>query len=163
MNNLEEIYLIKRSLLSTLTNNEDIVRMIDENYVDNPDDLLFQNIYDTLYLPQTIDTVKTYVCLDIFCPDVQSDLYGDLVLHFYIFEHQDRPRFVVGNKSFSRVDLLQSKINEVLNGKTFLGEGCGLDTVHLMSSTPLLVNKTHRGKELIFYSTGIVNNNSNNI
>ena len=159
MNNLEEIYQVKRKLLSQLVNDEDIVRMIDENYIDNADDLIYKNIFDTLYIPTTVDEVKTYVCFDIFCPNIQDDLYGDLVLHFYIFEHQDRSKFVSGNKKYSRVDLLQSKISEKLNGKTFLGDGYSLDTIHLKSSTPLLIDKVHRGKELILYSTGIVKAN----
>lgn len=137
---LEEIMTYKQNLMYMFLQSEEIT-----NLIDNPksESLSETNIFMYYYVPDTITTVGTYICFDVYAPRVQDRLLKNVELRIDIFSHQDSMATGLG---YTRVDKLQSIIDKMLNGnKQF-----GIDEIELKSNVPLVVNNTHRGKTLYY-------------
>ena len=69
---LEEIPSYKDDLLHAFIENENIITLIgskDQN-IQDPVDLIGENIFPNPYVPDIQSEVKTYLCMDIYVPRV---------------------------------------------------------------------------------------------
>ena len=87
MGNSYEITRYKQQIMSLFINNEDIVRLIDNKEIENTEDLINENIYYYLRVPDPPEEEKTYICIEVDIPDAQSTynkLMRELVITIYI-------------------------------------------------------------------------------
>ena len=84
---LEEIPSYKDDLLHAFIENENIITLIgskDQN-IQDPVDLIGENIFPNPYVPDIQSEVKTYLCMDIYVPRVRDKLFKDVQIVINIF------------------------------------------------------------------------------
>lgn len=141
---LEEIPSYKDDLLHAFIENENIITLIgskDQN-IQDPVDLIGENIFPNPYVPDTQSEVKTYLCMDIYVPRVRDKLFKDVQIVINIFSHKNMSTY----KGKSRVDLLNIEVDKILNGNMDFG----IDSVQLYSVMPYLPNNHFFGKQIIY-------------
>ena len=140
---LEEVMTVKNDIINKLINSKPIVDTINNASVDSPSDLIGQNIFRDLYIPDTASEAKTYICLGVFVTKITNQLIKYLDLHFWIFTHQS---IMDTGLEYSRVDKLQSEIDKLMNGSYQFG----IDKAELKGSYQFRPNINFGGVELIY-------------
>jgi hypothetical protein len=140
---LEEVMTVKNDIINKLINSKPIVDTINNTSVDSPSDLIGQNIFRDLYIPDTASEAKTYICLGVFVTKITNQLIKYLDLHFWIFTHQS---IMDTGLEYSRVDKLQSEIDKLMNGSYQFG----IDKAELKGSYQFRPNINFGGVELIY-------------
>lgn len=140
---LEEVYQAKNKIITLLLNDTEIVKTIDPDFIEIPDDLINENVYRSLYIPDAQSEAKTYICLEIEVPKIYNKLIKYLDIHIWIFSSQSISD--TGN-GYTRVDYIQSRIDKIMNGNYDFG----IDEVGLRSSYIFRPNAKFGGKELIY-------------
>ena len=155
---LQEVYELKYKITYSLIDNQDIVTTLD-NHVTDPSSLVGTNIFPFLYIPSSEDVsnkvARTYICFDIFIPSIVNRSVKNSELHFYIFSHKN---IMLMDNGYTRVDYIQSKIDEMFNGSTKFG----IDKMNLKRSLPLTIDEVHSGKELV-YDIETINQNGKDL
>lgn len=139
---LEEIYEIKNKVIDLIVNSQNITKVIDNSDFPNKE-LIGENIFRDLYIPDVDSTAKTYICVTAVVNKVMQKLYKNVDLHFYIFTHQD---IMDLNDKYTRVDCIQSEIDKIMNGSF----NFGIDSVVLKGSYSFRPNSKFGGVELIY-------------
>jgi len=140
---LEEIYQIKNKVIDLILESQPIIDAIDNQTVDTNKELIGKNIYRDLYIPDTQDEAKTYICVTAYVNKVQDKLIKTVDLNFYIFTHQSIMNF---NDTYTRVDCIQSKIDKIINGNYDFG----IDATGLKGSRQFRPNAKFGGVELSY-------------
>lgn len=119
---LEEFFDYKNRLMKDLCCNEEIVRLItDNNDADVPNHTLsYSQIFPYEFVPETVDDGKTFICFDVDIANVENKTFYTPVLYVWVFTHKSKMRLDAGGL---RLDLMASKINDLLNGSRFYGLG----------------------------------------
>lgn len=138
---LENIPIYKNTLIRALIDNPKITEYIGRIGVD-PDELIGSNIYPFPYIPSTQETAKTYICCDIYVPRVQDMMFKDVQLVINVFSHKTIGTYY----GKSRVDLLTSEIDKMLNGN----QDYGIDAAQLKQVTPYIPNDLYFGKTMYY-------------
>ena len=140
---LEEVMDTKNTIIQKLISSQPIVDTINNTSINSNDDLIGQNIFRDLYIPDEQQVAKTYICLGVFVTKVTNHLIKTLDVHFWIFSHQDVMDTGLG---YTRVDKIQSEIDKLINGTYSLG----IDKAELKGSYQYKVLKNYTGVELIY-------------
>ena len=140
---LEEIIENKNKIIKLLINSEKIVETINNTTIETPDELVGQNIFRNLFIPDTQAEAKTYICFDIYTNKVVDKLIKKADIHFWIFCHQSVSDTGLG---YTRVDYIQSQIDRIMNGNY----NFGIDSVNLLGNGKFVPNATHNGVELVY-------------
>lgn len=119
---LEEFFDYKNRLMKDLCCNEEIVRLItDNNDADVPNHTLsYSQIFPYEFVPETVDDGKTFICFDVDIANVENKTFYTPVLYVWVFTHKSKMRLDAGGL---RLDIMASKINDLLNGSRFYGLG----------------------------------------
>lgn len=154
---LEEIPTFKQTLMNNVTNDLKLVEYIDKDALNDPDTLQFNRIYPFLYIPDPNEEANTYICCEVFVPYTQNTVVSMFEVHIYIFTNSRTQIYVDTTRkiSCSRVDRIQSELIRILNGKSLVGKGYGMDSLTLKGSMQLTVNDNYHGKELVFETEGL--------
>lgn len=139
----EEVMTVKNNIINKLINSKPITDTINNMTVETPDQLIGQNIYRDLYIPDTASEAKTYICLGVFVTKVTNQLIKYLNLHFWIFSHQNVMDTGLG---YSRVDKIQSEVDKLMNGSYQFG----IDKAELKGSYQFRPNINFGGVELVY-------------
>lgn len=139
---LEEIPIYKSDMLRAFVGNENIVTYINNANIDDPVDLIGENIFPNPYIPDTQSEVKNYICMDIYVPRVKDMLFKDVQIVVNIFSHKNSSTY----KGKSRVDLINIEVDKILNGNFDFG----IDKVDLVSVMPYIPNSSFFGKQIIY-------------
>ncbi|WP_024348496.1 hypothetical protein [Lacrimispora indolis] len=139
---LEEIPIYKSDMLRAFVCNENIVTYINNANIDDPVDLIGENIFPNPYIPDTQSEVKNYICMDIYVPRVKDMLFKDVQIVVNIFSHKNSSTY----KGKSRVDLINIEVDKILNGNFDFG----IDKVDLVSVMPYIPNSSFFGKQIIY-------------
>lgn len=120
--NLEEFFDYKNRLMKDLCSNEEVVALITdkESSVVPSRTLPYTQLFPYEFIPETIDNAQTFVCFDVDIANVTNKTFYVPVLYIWVFTHKSKMRLPNGGV---RIDMLASKINELLNGNRFYGLG----------------------------------------
>ena len=145
MGNSYEITRYKQQIMSLFINNEDIVRLIDNKEIENTEDLINENIYYYLRVPDPPEEEKTYICIEVDIPDAQSTynkLMRELVITIYIITHER----LMPTPEGTRTDLLSAEIDKTLSTQTVIGKS----QMELLSNTANGIGVKHRCRIMTF-------------
>lgn len=129
-------------MLRAFVGNENIVTYINNANIDDPVDLIGENIFPNPYIPDTQSEAKNYICMDIYVPRVKDMLFKDVQIVVNIFSHKNSSTY----KGKSRVDLINIEVDKILNGNFDFG----IDKVDLVSVMPYIPNSSFFGKQIIY-------------
>lgn len=145
MGNSYEITRYKQQIMSLFINNEDIVRLIDNKEIENTEDLINENIYYYLRVPDPPEEEKTYICIEVDIPDAQSTynkLMRELVITIYIITHER----LMPTPEGTRTDLLSAEIDKTLSNQTVIGKS----QMELLSNNANGIGVKHRCRIMTF-------------
>lgn len=145
---LEEFFDYKNQLMQDLLSNSKIVKLLsdDEEDIDNPEKLVYAQVYPFEYIPETVEHGQTFICCDV---DVQRSLSKTYLLPFvyiWLFTHKSKLRLPEGGV---RTDKLASEIAKTINGSRYYGLG-ELDLYSAKRFAPI---SDYQGKVLTFHAT----------
>lgn len=145
--NFEDFYSdYKSQLMQDLLTDEDIVKLIDEDYdLTNSINLAYKNVFPYEYVPETIEEAATYICFDV---DMQKALNKTVlvpVVYVWVFTHKSLLRLSTGGV---RTDKLMAKISGKLNGS----RNYGIGTLDLNSVRRFVPLSDYQGKAMTFYT-----------
>jgi len=130
-----ELSVYKNTILEMLISNDNIVRAVanptsnflDEppidkqdikDLIDNPSDLLYQNIYPYSYIPETQDTQKTFITLKFGNYKYVNNYFKSGEICFYVFSHY---KLLRTDYSTLRTDYIINEIHKIFNATDKLG------------------------------------------
>lgn len=150
MANSREIIAYKQHIASLLINNEAIVDLINQEGIESPQDLIHNNIYEFIRIPEAPEEQKTYICIEVDVPEVYSVnfLFKKLVIYIHVISHQG---LMITDLGGARTDLLAAEIDTMLNGY----RGIGQKPLELISNVAERVGEKHRGRVLTFLASDI--------
>lgn len=136
----------KNRILSELQNDEYFLDVLGTSE-EEQEDLVYHRLFPHYYIPDTIDKVTTYVCVEI---DIRthtwSKLYAYPTITFTILAHQDDMKLDMAGISATRIDYLA----ELLDIKYNNARGFGLGRLELESSIAGNLNTKYRYRQLVF-------------
>lgn len=112
---------LKQTAISTLVNEDSIIRLVDERYVGRGDELIGENIFPFLKIPAIQDQARTYICCsaNILRINLNNDFFKDIELLFHVISHKDINTLPGG----SRIDLIGDEIVHLFEGAPGYGYG----------------------------------------
>jgi len=145
MSRFSEISEYKNTILTKLIQNDNIVKAVgnvNSNFLDtasisNPRELLFENIYPFLYVPDTETEQKCYITMK-FKFQRDSNVYKLGKVCFYVFAHQD---ILKTDYPWLRTDYIINQIDDTFNETRDLGIG----EVQFGSMEDMKFSNTHSG------------------
>lgn len=145
MGNSAEIIRYKQQIMSMFINNDEIVRLVDNKDIDNTEDLINENIFYYLRVPQAPEEEKTYICIEVDIPDADR-LYNNMlrehVITVYIITHENLMSTPLG----TRTDLLSAEIDKLLSSQRIIGK----TKTELMSNVANGIGVRHRCRIMTF-------------
>lgn len=111
---------ILHNLDETLSN--EIVMAIDESYVGAEDELIYENIFPYLRIPETQTEAKSYITMSVDMPKVSTKNYffKDMLITINVLVHEDKMKMPAGY-SATRADYIASLVNKIFNGSKNYG------------------------------------------
>lgn len=112
---------IKRKIMMKLYNDPEIVRLIDNKDIDpeNPDDLIYRNIFPYAKVDFTQQQVGSYITLKLDYPSInKNEIYKNAELSFYVVCNNQCMKVDGG---YTRTDAIANRIIENFNWSVFLG------------------------------------------
>lgn len=144
---LAEFYDYKNQLIGDLIQNEEIVKLInDEVPFENAKSLIYDQVFPFEFIPETGQEGKTFVCCDVDIQKADKGLFYYPVIYVWVFSHKSRLRLPEGGV---RTDKLCSEICTAINGSRDYGLG-KLDLYAARRFAPIT---DYQGKCLIFHAT----------
>ena len=145
---LEEFFDYKNQLVADLLTNDTIVRLLTDDctYINNPESLVYNQVFPYEYIPETIEHGQTFICCDV---DIQKSVNKTFllpVLYVWVFTHKSKLRLPEGGV---RTDKLASEISKTINGSRYYGLG-ELDLYSAKRFAPIT---DYQGKVLTFQAT----------
>lgn len=145
---LDEFFDYKNQLMEDLLTNQTIVRLLsdDREVIDNPETLMYQQVFPFEYVPDTVEHGQTFICCDV---DIQRSVNKTFLLpalYIWVFTHKSKLRLPEGGV---RTDRLASEIAESINGSRNYGLG-ELDLYSVKRFAPIT---DYQGKVMMFQAT----------
>jgi len=146
---LEEFFRYKNQLMDDLLTNEEIVRLLSNDYatLEEPEQLVYRQVFPYEYIPETIEHGQTFICCDVDIQKAMNKTFLQPALYIWVFAHKSKLR--LPNGSGVRVDKLCSEIAKAINGSRNYGLG-ELDLYSVKRFAPI---SDYQGKILTFYAT----------
>lgn len=118
---IKPIIVYKDKVMETMLSSQTIVDLIDDpDYKSVPAfGLLYKKVFPYAYIPQTIDSASTLVCVEANIANVKTDTICDVELSIYVMAHTSVMRTDKG----ARIDVLSDAIDDVLNHSSYFGIG----------------------------------------
>lgn len=146
-NGLEEFYNYKNKFIEHILTDERIVKMLDpEGVYENPEDLIYRQVFPLEYVPETVEEGKTFICCEVDIDKPFDKTYLLATIFVWVFTHKSLVRLPEGGV---RVDEICSCIAEKLNGNYEYGLG----TLDLNSVKRFAPMSDYQGKYMVFYAT----------
>lgn len=144
----------KNKILSDLQNDEYFLDVLGTTEEER-EDLVYNRLFPHYYIPDTIDKVTTYICVEI---DIRtrtwSKLYAYPTITFTILAHQDDMRLNMAGISATRIDYLGELIDIKYNGALDFGVG----KLELETNIAGNLNTKYRYRQLVFKGVDINDN-----
>lgn len=145
---LDEFFDYKNQLMEDLLTNQTIVRLLSDDceVIDEPETLMYQQVFPFEYVPDTVEHGQTFICCDV---DIQRSVNKTFLLpalYIWVFTHKSKLRLPEGGV---RTDRLVSEITESINGSRNYGLG-ELDLYSVKRFAPIT---DYQGKVMMFQAT----------
>lgn len=141
----------KNRILSELQNDEQFLDVLGTTEEER-EDLIYSRLFPHYYIPDTIDKVTTYVCVEI---DIRthtwSKLYSYPTITFTVLAHQDDMKLNIPGVSATRIDYL----TELLDIKYNHALGFGVGKLELESNIAGNLNSKYRFRQMVFKGVDI--------
>lgn len=146
----EAIIRYKQQIISLFIHNEALVELINNTEVSTPEELIGQNIFGYIRVPQVPEEAKTYIALKIDVPEVylSNSLFKKIIITVYAITHEDLMHTELGG---SRIDLMGEEIERILNKY----KGMGKSDLELISNIEDNVGTKHRCRILRFVAQDV--------
>lgn len=123
-----EISDYKNHVIRDILHNEDeslsteIVSAINPDYIGSEDDLIYNNIFPYLRIPETQTEVECYITMSVDMPRVSTKNYffKDMVITLNVICHEQMMR-MPARYSATRADYIASLLNKIFNGNKNYG------------------------------------------
>ena len=149
--NSKEISIYKDEIMKSIYNDYELVRLIDENYVDtttkatiNSRDLVYKKIFPYYYNPETIKESIAFILIQVDTPRNKGELIKEMLITITCVSNQDIMRIPFGLGT--RIDQMGTCVDRLFNARDDLGFGY----LELMSARERSLDNRHRYRELIF-------------
>lgn len=145
---LDEFFDYKNQLVGDLLTNETIVRLLNDDCksVENPERLMYEQVFPYEYIPETVEHGQTFICCDVDIQRSSNKTFLQPALYVWVFTHKSRLRLPGGGV---RTDRLASEIAKALNGSRNYGLG-ELDLYSVKRFAPIT---DYQGKVMLFQAT----------
>ena len=142
---LEEFFDYKNQLMEDLLTNQEIAKLLSDDCkgTDNPEGLVYAQVFPFEYIPDTIEHGQTFICCDV---DIQRSLNKTFLLpalYIWVFSHKSKLRLPGGGV---RTDKLCAEIAKTINGSRHYGLG-ELDLYSVKRFAPIT---DYQGKVMMF-------------
>lgn len=119
---LAEFYDYKNKLMEDLLTNEEILRLLNDNFVvsDEPMSLAYTQVHPYEFIPEVVDEGHTFICFDIDISTTMNKTFMQPVLYIWVFSHKSKLQTPSGGV---RTDKLCSEIAKAINGSRYYGLG----------------------------------------
>lgn len=148
MANSFEIIQYKQKIGSMLINEPNIVKLINNKEIEEPEDLIGENVLNYIRYPDAPEEEVCYICFEVDVPERYSDknyLFKKLVLTFYIVSHE-RLMPTDDSSGGTRNDLIAAYIDKLFNGY----KGIGKSKLELISNVASSISTKHRCRIMTF-------------
>lgn len=138
----------KEKLMDKIVNNKQILILVDNKKINNPDSYMYDNFFNFLKIPESPEEEKNYICLEVDIPKIyteQSKVYGKLIVTIYIISHVN---LMNTHRGGTRTDLISALIDEMFNNKLTVG----LKKMELLSNVAGSVNDKYMCRVMTFYA-----------
>lgn len=145
MANSFEIIRYKQQIMSMFINNDEIIHLIDAKDCENTEELINENIFYFLRVPEAPEEEKTYICIEVDIPNTSSvynNLMRELVITIYIITHEN----LMATPSGTRTDLLSAEIDKLLSSQRIIGK----TKMELLTNTANGIGVKHRCRIMTF-------------
>lgn len=144
----------KNKIMSELQSNELFLNVLDTTEEER-EDLVYNRIFPFLYIPKTIETVTSYVCVDCSINTTYTNSrYAFATIIIDVIVHQDHMQLDMAGVSETRADYLCEIIDKMLNGRDDFGVG----ELVLLKNTPDSVASTGLRYRRLIFETKDLNN-----
>lgn len=144
---LSEFYDYKNQLMEDLLTNDEIVRLLDDDFrpTDDPANLVYKQVFPMEYIPDTVEHGQTFICCDVDIQKSMNKTYLLPTLFVWVFSHKSKLRLPEGGV---RTDKLCAEIAEAINGS----RKYGLGELELYSAKRFAPMTDYQGKVLTFHA-----------
>jgi hypothetical protein len=152
--NSREISTYKKEIIKRLYMNPTIVSLLDpDDEMEYPDDLVYTRIFPYGKIPGTAQSVGSYITVTInsLSPTARNDIVKNVELVVRVVSSDALMK--VSGRSETRIDLLSSEVDTMLNEDYDFGVG----PVMLMSNKEYTLNDSYFYRELIFRTVDLNN------
>ena len=143
----------KNKIMSELSQDDDIIKGLGLNDDESEDDLIWVRLMPHHYVPNTQESVKTYITVEIDIPqrrsrygESSSGIWTHPYVIFRVVTHQEDMRLNIVGESGTRMDYLA----ELIEDKYEVSQDFGVGTLTLVSDVAGDINNTYRVRELVF-------------
>ena len=149
----------KNKIMAELSQDDEIISALGLNLDEDPDDLVWHRLFPHYFIPQTEESVRSYILVEIDIPERRtrygssdSNIWVHPTIVFYVLTHQEDMHMNMAGESGTRMDYLAELIEEKYEGRQDFGVG----TLQLKSDTAGSVNTTYRFRQLVFEAVDVV-------
>lgn len=143
---LQDLSKDKNTVLERILSNQDICKAVkypvrdflDQPDVENPFDLIYDNIFPHFFIPETVKEEKTFITLSFRRYRPVKSAYKSGLLFINVFTHQNLYRT---NYGFLRTDFIISEIDKLVNSK----EGIGVGKPEFYDMDEMYINNLYSG------------------
>ena len=132
--NLEEVGTFKNKVVSKLINDENILDVLlgDITKVEDPETLLLGKdesgkggcVFKFEYVPDTQENSKTFLCVEVVPEETNGDTITNMVIYVFAYCSKNLMQtYHRKGQAGTRVDILASDIDKILNGNSEFGIG----------------------------------------
>lgn len=148
----------KNKIMSELSQDDDIIRGLGLNDDESEDDLIWVRLMPHNYVPNTQESVKTYITVAVNIPqrrsrygESSSNIWTRPYIIFRVVTHQEDMRLNIVGESGTRMDYLSELIEDKYEGRQDFGVG----VLTLVSDMEGDINNTYRVRELVFETVDV--------
>ena len=127
MANSSIIEIAKNKIIRELINDDSIVKAINSTTINSSEDLIGTHIFDYHQNPNTLNTVQTFITIQVHIPEqyrFQSEIYVKPVVEFWIISHEKHMKVDnIPKIKSNRNDYISRLLDIKFNGKDMFGIG----------------------------------------
>lgn len=145
---LRDIGVYKTRLISALLDSTDILElMLGKDYTeDDIDNIVYDQVFPYLYINETQDTVKSFLCFDVGITRVPTTTIKNIKIIIRVYCHKECMTYSKKGYLGTRADILSDMVEQKLHNS----DNFGIGKLQLESVMPIFLEKTYYGKEMIF-------------
>lgn len=138
----------KQKIMSKIINDDRIVKLINNKNIETNEDLIYDNCYNYIRIPVSVEEEKTFICIECDIDDnsnyaSSNNLINSLIITIYVITHENLMRTNMGG---TRTDLISARIDDILSGRKIVG----LTELELLNNIAGTVNDRFKCRVMTF-------------